>query len=101
VLGVYTDLTINLLFYLGSFSIFELDYDLPDNGTRLPVLPSWVNDWTQKTTQNLFTDTRYNAGLYQKGQTPDINISFDRRLLMVKVQLSEKISRIIYPRGVC
>jgi hypothetical protein len=45
---LYTDVTLFFIFDEHCLDILELTYDQPDHGSRIPGLPSWVNDWTQK-----------------------------------------------------
>jgi hypothetical protein len=62
VADVYIDLTWYFIHHAQVLDIFEFLYDQPTKGTRIPGLPSWANDWTQRSTLQPFVSTRFSAG---------------------------------------
>ncbi|PMD25409.1 HET-domain-containing protein [Hyaloscypha hepaticicola] len=89
VADVYIDLTWYFIHHAQILDIFEYLYDQPAEGNIIPGLPSWANDWTQRSTLPLFASTRFSAG----GKTADgfsdiaklAELSEDRRKLKLKV----------------
>ena len=64
---------------------------------RLPELPSWVDDWSQKTARNVFPDPTFDAGVRQKEGVLEIAMSLDRKLLKVKAQVVGEITQFVLP----
>ncbi|KAF4626530.1 hypothetical protein G7Y89_g11629 [Cudoniella acicularis] len=110
---VYIDLAVHWLFRRNSFLLFELICDKPCNETCIDDLPSWVNDWTQKTKQVAFRSEWFSAGLssrvgdfplngykFAKEIAPRLNISLstDRRRLTVKGKILGTIKWNVPPR---
>jgi hypothetical protein len=96
----YTDLTAYVLSYPGYSVILYLIYNQPDNGKRLPGIPPWVNDWTQKAQQCIFPSEKFNAGPYKGRIISEITISGGPKLLAMKVQSIGLVTCLVYSNRV-
>jgi hypothetical protein len=86
---VYVDVTWIFIQNFLCLDIFELLYDRPAKEPRIPGLPSWANDWTQRSALELFLSERMAAGgLFPGGLYPKANpvqLSEDRRKIRLQV----------------
>lgn len=62
VASVYADVTWFFIHNRYCLDIFELIYDRPAQGAGIDGLPSWANDWTQRSTVPYFVTERFAAG---------------------------------------
>lgn len=98
VVDVYTDITVYVLWHLGSFRIPEFLDDRFRNTTRFSGLPSWITDWSQNTIKTDFQDENFDAGVRHKGVGLEMTISEERKLFAVKAKVIGEISQLVYPR---
>jgi hypothetical protein len=93
---VYVDTTLFFIQREFCLDIFELIYDQPHTGNRIPGLPSWANDWTQKSVLELFHSNLFcTGGPNYFGWSPlhasRVGVSSDRRRLKLQVYFAGKI----------
>jgi hypothetical protein len=107
---LYTDVSLFFIFDEGCLDILELTYDQPDNGTRLLGLPTWVNDWTQKSYLEPFHPwfANWGAGGFNAGLGTTVGftltknrpkLSEDRRRLCVRAYFAGTIDWHVPPES--
>jgi hypothetical protein len=101
VASVYADVSWFFIHNRYCLDIFELIYDRPAEGAGIDGLPSWANDWTQRSTVPYFVTERLAAGGYaERGFSPEAHgviLSDDRRSIKLKAFCAGRIKWHVPP----